>query len=85
MEIYYLNSFLREYKKLTTETKRLAEEKEILFRTDPFSRSLKTHKLSGEFEGYWAFSITNKDRIIFEMGKKGVFYFHRIGDHDIYQ
>jgi mRNA-degrading endonuclease YafQ of YafQ-DinJ toxin-antitoxin module len=84
MKIYYLGSFLREYKKLDIRIKKLAQEKEVLFRIDPFDNRLKIHKLLGEFEGYWAFSITNKDRIIFEIGKEGVFYFHRIGDHDIY-
>lgn len=32
-------------------------EKIKLFETDPFNPTLKTHKLSGKLDGYWAFRI----------------------------
>jgi addiction module RelE/StbE family toxin len=85
MRIYYSSKFEREYKKLTPKIKGLAEEKEILFRADPFSKKLDTHKLSGRLKEYWAFSIDNKYRIIFEFAKKNIVWFHSVGDHSIYQ
>jgi len=36
MEIRYRNRFIKEYKKLSTVIKNVAEKKEIIFRKDPF-------------------------------------------------
>jgi mRNA-degrading endonuclease YafQ of YafQ-DinJ toxin-antitoxin module len=85
MRIYYSSKFEREYRKLTPHLKELAEEKEVIFRADPFSKKLDTHKLSGWLKGYWAFSIDNKCRIIFEFSKKNNVWFHSVGDHSIYK
>ncbi len=84
MQIIYSPKFKREYKKLSPEVKDRAEKKEPLFRKNPFHPSLKTHKLSGYLEGFWAFSIDYKNRVIFEFSKEDIVYFHSVGDHDIY-
>ena len=65
--------------------KKSAEEKESIFRKNPFDPRLNTHKLSGRFDGFWAFSIGQKYRIIFELHKKNIIWFHSVGDHSIYQ
>jgi len=85
MQIIYTPKFIRLYKKLSNEIKRITERKEIVFRKDPFAASLKTHKLNGVFEGLYSFSIDYSHRIIFEFGEEGTVYFHTIGDHDIYK
>lgn len=86
MEIIYSSKFAREYKKLPSNIKDIAEEQEILFRKDPFDSKLKTHKLKGKLSGFLSFSIGYKYRIIFEFSKdKMSAYFHSVGDHDIYQ
>lgn len=85
MQIYYSSKFAREYKKLSRHIKDLAEEKEIIFRGDPFDSRLDTHKLSGRLKEYWAFSIDQKYRIIFEFSKNDIVWFHSVGDHSIYQ
>ncbi len=54
-----------------------------LFRRDPFHPSLRLHKLSGNFKGYWSISIDLKYRIIFRM-EKGTAIFFSIGTHAIY-
>ena len=84
MEIIYTSKFFRAYKKLPKEIKQKAQDKEILFRKNPFDNKLKTHKLGGELEDFWSFSIDSKYRIIFEIDKKDTYYFHMIGNHDIY-
>lgn len=84
MQVIYTSQFQRRYKKLTDEIKALAESKEKLFRKEPFSPGLKTHKLHGEFKGFLAFSVNAKYRVIFEFGEKETVYFHSIGDHSIY-
>jgi len=85
MRIYYSSKFEREYRKLTPKLKALAEEKEVLFRANPFDKKLDTHKLDGWLRGYWAFSIDSKYRIIFEFAKKNTAWFHSVGNHSIYK
>lgn len=86
MKIIYSSKFVREYKKLPSKIKDIAEKQEIIFRKDPFDLKLKTHKLKGRLSGFLSFSIGYKYRIIFEFSKdKKNIYFHTIGDHDIYE
>lgn len=86
MKIIYTTKFSREYKKLSSQLKNLAEEREIIFRNNPFDSRLKTHKLKGKFRGFLAFSIDYKHRIIFEISKdEKTFYFHSVSNHDIYR
>ena len=85
MEIIYSSKFAREYKKLPSNIKDIAEEQESIFRKDPFDSRLKTHKLKGKLSGFLSFSIGYKYRIIFEFAKdKNTVYFYSVGDHDIY-
>ncbi len=85
MRIYYSSKFAREYKRLPRSIKRIAEEKEHIFRKDPFDPRLHTHKLTGALAGFWAFSLEQKYRIIFEFAKKEEIWFHSVGDHSIYE
>lgn len=85
MEIFYSTKFKREYKKLPVHVKRLAEEKELFLRKNPFDKRLDTHKLHGRLQGYWAFWIDQKYRVIFEFAKKNIVWFHAVGDHSIYR
>lgn len=87
MKIIYTSKFEREYKKLSLLIRKLAEEKEKIFRKSPFDSKLKTHKLHGKFKEFWSFSVDYKFRIVFEISKenKEIFYFHSISDHDVYK
>lgn len=84
MEIRYRNRFVKEYKKLSPIIKSVASKKEVIFRKNPFDSRLKTHKLSGPLDGFWAFSISQKYRIIFAFVEKNVVEFYSAGNHDIY-
>ncbi len=85
LQIEYTSNFVKQFKKLTPKIQKQAIETGKLFIKDPFSKKLKSHKLSGRLDGLWAFSINYKDRIIFEfLGKKKIL-FHKIGSHDIYK
>lgn len=85
MRIIYSPGFYRGYKKLPNEVKLLAESKEKIFRKDPFTPALKTHKLHGQFKEFWAFSVNSKYRVIFQLNtKNGEAYFHNVGDHSVY-
>ncbi len=85
MRIYYSSKFCREYKKLPKNIRTLAEEREKIFRRNPFDKKLDTHKLHGSLKEYWAFSIDKKRRIIFEFAEKDIIWFHSAGTHSIYQ
>lgn len=84
MQIVYLPRFARQYKKLPTKIKILAERKEKLFRSNPFDPLLKTHKLIGPLNGFHSFSINNNYRIIFEFADKNIVRFYQVGTHEIY-
>ena len=84
MKIVLLPRFEREFKRLPTDIKKLAETKEKLFRVDPFDPRLKTHKLHGEMEEFWSFSLNYKYRVIFTFQNEATAIFYSIGSHDIY-
>lgn len=85
MEVFYSPQFERDYKKLSFEIKEKAKEKEKIFRVNPFDPRLKTHKLHGELEEFWGFSIDYQFRVVFSFfGEKKV-KFYAIGGHSIYE
>ena len=85
MKIIYTSKFAREYKKLPKEIQLLAEEKERIFRKNPFNPALDTHKLHGRFKDFWSFSVDFKYRIVFEFGENEIIYFYLTGDHSVYK
>lgn len=84
MEILYSPQFSREYKKLPPDIKEKAEGKEKIFRKNPFDPRLKTHKLKGRLDNFWAFSINLRYRIIFKFQDDNKIRFYAIGDHSLY-
>ncbi len=62
-----------------------AEEKEKIFRENPFDTRLDTHKLHGKYKEYWAFTVVGQYRIMFAFVSKGLVDFINIGTHEIYK
>lgn len=85
MVIYYSSKFKKEYKRLSSSVKKLAEKKELLFRDNPHNPALKSHQLTGRLKSYWSFSINYQYRIIFEFVRDGEVWFHSVGTHEIYK
>lgn len=85
MEILTTSLFLRKFKKLSLEIKREAAKKEKIFRSDPFDPQLKTHKLHGAYGRFWAFSVNNSHRVMFEFIKENKTVFIDIDTHEIYR
>jgi mRNA-degrading endonuclease YafQ of YafQ-DinJ toxin-antitoxin module len=50
IEIYYSSKFAKLYKKLPQKIKMDAEQKEKIFRRNPFDAQLNTHKLHGRLK-----------------------------------
>jgi len=84
MHIVYTSKFEKEYRRLPDEVKDLAEQRENIFRDNPFNPCLSTHKLKGKLKNYWSWSIDYKYRIIFYFRDKKEVWFLSVGDHDIY-
>ena len=83
--ISYSPTFQKQYKKLPTDIQFLAEERELVFKQNPFDPRLHTHKLHGQHVGFWSFSISYHYRIIFEFVAREEIHFHTIGTHEIYK
>lgn len=83
-KIFYTSRFVKDFKKLPKDKQRLAVKREKLFKENPFSPTLRTHKLSGQLQGYWSFSITYSDRVLFRFESKNEAIFYKIGSHAIY-
>lgn len=66
------SSFKRSFKRLTRKNPQLQDRiLEILelLSNDPFTPSLKSHKLTGNLEGLWSCSVAYDCRIIFAFRK----------------
>lgn len=85
MKVFYSSKFAREYRRLPLKIKKMAEEKEQIFRKNPFDLRLRTHKLKGSLKDFFSFSIDQKHRIIFEFTDSGIVWFHSVGEHSIYK
>jgi mRNA-degrading endonuclease RelE of RelBE toxin-antitoxin system len=83
--IEYSKKFLKSLRKLPNRIIESAEEKEIIFKEDPFDVRLNTHKLSGRDKGCLAFWINDSYRIKFLFLPDGEVLFLNIGTHNIYK
>ncbi|MHB8481850.1 MAG: type II toxin-antitoxin system RelE/ParE family toxin [Nitrospiria bacterium] len=83
--INYSSFFKRRYKQLTNQQKTDFKKAIHIFINDPFHSKLKTHKLKGNLEGFWSFSINYSDRVLFKFSNKDAVDFINIGDHSIYK
>ncbi len=77
--------FVRAFKKLPAAVQAHARERITMFQKNCFDERLKTHKLKGPLAPYWAFSINQSYRILFEFLEKGGAGFIDIGSHSIYR
>ncbi len=84
MEVLFTPHFKRSAKRLPVSMREIVEVRLSIFLKDPFAPTLKTHKLTGKLNGYWAFSIDHRIRVIFAFEGTVRAVLHEIGDHAIY-
>lgn len=84
MKIVYTPTFLRQYYKLPHDLQEEAREKIAIFRKNPTTPSLHTHKLKGKLKCYCSFRVNYKHRIVFEYDTADTVALLQIGDHDVY-
>ena len=89
MQVVWSSGFTRSFKKITKRNQQLRDqitEVLMLLAEDPFTPSLKSHKLTGNLEGLWSCSVAYDCRIIFEFSEDDeleVFILIiNIGNHD---
>lgn len=84
VSIEYSKRFVKMFKKLPKGLQLQAFAKECIFKQNCFDPRLATHKLSGDLDGLWAFSINHSYRIVFEFqdGRAGFVGFINVGTHD---
>lgn len=87
MDICLTSKFKKAYKHLPKQIKERAKEKEKIFRENPFSPILETHRLHGKYKDYWAFSIDKFYRIMLQFldATKTKVAFINVGTHEIYK
>jgi mRNA interferase YafQ len=90
MQVVWSSGFTRSFKKITKRNPQLRDritEVLMLLAADPFTPSLKSHKLTGNLEGLWSCSVAYDCRVIFEFsGEDDVLEVFillvNIGNHD---
>ena len=85
MEIAFSSSFKRAFKKKIRRNKSLEIKfwkKTEVFIEEPYHFSLRTHKLSGDMNNLWSFSVENDCRVIFYFESSRKVVFIDIGTHD---
>lgn len=81
MRLAFTARFQRRARKLTRVQKAMLRAALRRFASDPLDPLLRTHKLKGELEGWWAFSVDDDLRVVFRWdGDVAVLLL--IGSHD---
>lgn len=83
--IEYASRYLRSFRKLPPAIRQKIREREVIFRSNPFDARLKTHKLHGEFNGFWAYSIEYRYRVVFRFINGSQALFFDVGLHPVYR
>jgi len=85
MEIVYSPGFLRKLKSKDFDFQEEVIEKIELLEDSRNHKSLKVHKLHGNFKGCYSFSVNYKTRIVFEYISKEEIVLLAVGDHEVYK
>lgn len=85
IEVGASSSFKRIYKKRIAgnkDTENVFWEKLELFAANPFNPVLRSHKLKGNLEGLWSFSVTYNIRVVFQFINEEKALLIDIGSHN---
>ena len=85
IKVSFSSSFRRSFKKRIKGKAKLEAKfwtKLEAFTKNPFSPSLRTHKLSGKLENLWSFTIEYDQRVLFYLTDNKNAVFIDIGNHD---
>lgn len=80
----YSTSYMEEFVNLPLKIQKKAIKAQKLFLKEPFTNSLRLHKLKGNLDNYWSISIDKNYRAIFRVINGRIAHFTSIGTHAIY-
>lgn len=84
IKIIHTARFLKSARKLQKSVLARAKTRDILFRKNPFDPQLRAHKLYGSLDGFYAYSVDHRYRIIFAFQDDETVIYHEIGTHRVY-
>lgn len=85
VEVQVTSDFGKSFRKLPRHIQDVAEKKDRWFRADAHDPRLRTHRLKGALEGYWAYSITLQYRVLFRFLAHNNVLYYDVGTHEIYR
>lgn len=85
INLVYTKTFIKQVKRLDKSHLEEVVKKVELFKNPNNHKQLKVHKLHGRLSNKYAFSVNNKDRIIFQYASKNEVYLLTIENHDGYK
>lgn len=85
MKVFPTSTFKKSFRKLPKEIQETAIKRGRVFRDDPYSHPLKTHKLRGKLSKFWSYSVNYEYRIVFEFIDQKTVIYHDIGTHEVYK
>ncbi|MDO8579503.1 MAG: hypothetical protein Q7R72_01365 [bacterium] len=85
IDVIYTHAFVRRFKKLERQITNEALKKINLFKDPDNHQNLKVHKLHGEMNDSFSFSVNHKIRIIFRYINNNEVVLTAIDDHTVYK
>ncbi len=85
LKIHLSSGFEKSFRKLPGRIQNLAIRKDTWFRRDVFDQRLRTHKLKGALEGYYAYSVNFQYRVLFRFINVHEVIYYDVGTHEIYK
>lgn len=81
MNIQYLPTFKKQYKKLPLKLQEQFDVRSRLFLDDPTAPQLRVHPLKGTFAGYWSMNVNGDLRALYRLVGDELVIFALIGTH----
>lgn len=81
MKIKFSKKFKKQFTKLPNKVKSAFELRLELFISNPKSRLLRVHKLSGKLQPFSSFNVTGDYRAIYRIDNETIYIFEMIGTH----
>lgn len=84
-EIVPTSRFRKAFKRKVRGNKNLEvrfRDRVAIFQTNPFDSRLKTHRLAGQLQGLWSFSVDYDVRVVFSFAEPNRALFVDLGTHE---
>lgn len=80
MKTGYSKQFLRQYTKLPQKIRQKADERIMLWQSDPLNSQLRDHQLKGKYKQYRSIDVTGDYRALY-LSQEDKAIFDKIGTH----